>query len=206
MKSIIDINNPLFQFLLTLKDFVLLNLAWLLCCLPIVTIGASTSALFSVTLKAAENKESYVLRQFFKAFKQNFKQSTIAFFLLIIPILVLSFAISFWLSFKSIVGTIVCVLCGIFIVLLISMLIYIFPLIARYENSLKQTFRNAVYFSVMYKKYTIASIVIICLSIFLFAASGTTAILMSFFGFSYFAYVISYMMLKIFKQYEPDES
>ena len=58
-------------------DLFMLNVVFVICCLPVVTIGASLTALHYVTLKMARNEESYIIRSFFKSFKQNFKQSTI---------------------------------------------------------------------------------------------------------------------------------
>ena len=52
-----------------ITDLVTLNILWLLCCIPIITIGASTSALYQVTLQIAENRDSYITKEFFKAFR-----------------------------------------------------------------------------------------------------------------------------------------
>ena len=60
-----------------ITDLVTLNILWLLCCIPIITIGASTSALYQVTLQIAENRDSYITKEFFKAFRENFRQATI---------------------------------------------------------------------------------------------------------------------------------
>ena len=58
-------------------DLILLNILCILCCIPIVTAGASITALYYVTLKMARDEESYIIRSFFRSFKQNFKQATI---------------------------------------------------------------------------------------------------------------------------------
>ena len=58
-------------------DLLLLNFLCILCCIPIVTAGASITALYYVTLKMARDEESYIVRSFFRSFKQNFKQATI---------------------------------------------------------------------------------------------------------------------------------
>ena len=50
-----------------ITDLVTLNILWLLCCIPIITIGASTSALYQVTLQIAENRDSNNSKEFFKA-------------------------------------------------------------------------------------------------------------------------------------------
>ena len=67
-----------------ITDLVTLNILWLLCCIPIITIGASTSALYQVTLQIAENRDSYITKEFFKAFRENFRQATIVWLAVIV--------------------------------------------------------------------------------------------------------------------------
>ena len=64
-------------------DLILLNILWLLCSVPFITIGASTTALYSVTLKMAANEEGYIIRGFWDAFKKSFKQSTLVWLILL---------------------------------------------------------------------------------------------------------------------------
>ena len=54
-----------------------LNLLWAVCSIPIVTVGASTTALYYVTLKLARNEEGNVTAMFFRAFRENFRQATV---------------------------------------------------------------------------------------------------------------------------------
>lgn len=73
----LDANNPFFRFMSLLGDLVLLSAAWLLCALPVVTAGAASLALFSVACKmAAKDKNCRVLRDFFRAFRRDFRQAT----------------------------------------------------------------------------------------------------------------------------------
>lgn len=60
----------------TLMDLVLLNVFWFLCCLPIVTIGASTTALYDMTMKLARHEETGVISGFFKSFVHHLKRGT----------------------------------------------------------------------------------------------------------------------------------
>jgi len=176
MKSLFDLNSPMMQFLLTLRDFVVLNVLWFIFSIPVITIGASTSALYAVTFKVAEDKDNYVAKQFMKAFRENFRQSIIAELILIIPILLLSFGLFFWASFQSIIGTIISTLCIIFLVLLVGTGLYTFPLIARYENTTKQTLINGLYFCVKYKKYTIILILLTALGVVLNVLTAPTVL------------------------------
>ena len=70
-------DNPVVNGIGRIADFVVLNLLWVLCSIPIITIGASTTALYTVMLKIVKNEEGYLVKGFFKAFRENFKQSTV---------------------------------------------------------------------------------------------------------------------------------
>ena len=77
MDRLFNMDNKFFTVMGRVADLIMLNVVFLICCLPIVTIGASLTALHYVTLKMARNEESYIIRSFFKSFKQNFKQATV---------------------------------------------------------------------------------------------------------------------------------
>ena len=81
--NIFNPDSPIMRFLSRLFDLIVLNALFIICCLPVVTIGASITAMYSVTLKMIRNEECYIVRGFFSSFKKNFKTAT----LLWIPIL-----------------------------------------------------------------------------------------------------------------------
>ena len=66
MGRLFDTDNIVWRFLGRVADLVILNFLFLLCSIPIVTIGASWTALYSVTLKAVKNEESYIAKGFLK--------------------------------------------------------------------------------------------------------------------------------------------
>ena len=82
MDRLFNMDNKFFTVMGRVADLIMLNVVFLICCLPIVTIGASLTALHYVTLKMTRNEESYIIRSFFKSFKQNFKQSTLIWILM----------------------------------------------------------------------------------------------------------------------------
>mgnify|MGYP000763200386 FL=1 len=72
-----------------MADLIWLNILTLICCIPVITIGASLTALNYVTLKLVRDEEGYVTKAFFKSFKQNFKQATIIWLILLLVIALL---------------------------------------------------------------------------------------------------------------------
>ena len=77
MNGFFNMDSPVMRFLSRVCDLMILNLLCLICCIPIITIGASITALYSVTLKMVKGEETYIVKGFFHALKQNFKISTI---------------------------------------------------------------------------------------------------------------------------------
>ena len=206
MKNLFNVNGPLIQFFLTLRDFVILNILWLVFCIPIITIGASTSALYSVTFKIAQDKDTYVGKQFISAFKENLRQATKIELILFIPALCLGFGLFFWATFESTVGTVISTLCIIFLLMLIGTAIFAFPLVGRYENTTLQTIRNSLYFCMNNKPYTLIFMILIAGGVALNVLTAPTAVIMCFFGYSFIAYIISFLMLKILKKYDNPQT
>ncbi len=69
-------SGPVFDFMNRLVDLIILSLLWLIMCIPIFTIGASTTAAYYVAFSFVNEKDGYVVKKFFKSFKENFVIST----------------------------------------------------------------------------------------------------------------------------------
>lgn len=74
MSNFFNMDNSLWRFLGRLADVMILNIVFLITCLPVVTIGAAWTSLSYVTLKMSRDEESYIVKSYFKAFRQNFRQ------------------------------------------------------------------------------------------------------------------------------------
>ncbi len=203
-------DNVIVRALNKICDMVCLNVLWLICCIPVVTIGAATTALYTVMLKMVKNEEGYIFRGFFKAFKSNFKQSTI------IWIILLLLGIVCWIDFRVagvISGTAGIVLRSIFLlvgVVLFSVMIYVFPLTARYENTIRATFRNAVILTVGKLPYTILMIAVtvgaVIVSLWNTATLMFALPLWFLIGGSLIAWINSYILRRVFLVFEDNEN
>ncbi len=148
MKNLFNPDSPIMQILNKFADLMLLNFFWMLCCLPVFTIGASTAAMYSVTLKMAAGEDSGITRDFFHGFKSNFKQGTLTFLALLLPCILLAadvlllfagaFGDNLWMALVSLPAVVVMVL----------ITTYVYPLMARFHNSFGQTLKNALLLSV----------------------------------------------------------
>ena len=203
-------DNVVVRALSKLGDMICLNVMWLVCCIPVVTIGASTTALYTVMLKLVKNEEGYVFRGFLKAFKTNFKQSTI------IWLIVLALGIVWTVDFRMaglMPGMAGIVMSAIFLALgfiLLSVLLNIFPLTARYENGIKATFKNALILTVARLPYTLAMDAIVVAAVVVSLWSTVTIVfalpIWLIIGGALIAWANSYILRKVFVIFEGDES
>lgn len=144
-----------FGFMNKLGDMFFLNLVFILTCIPVVTIGNALIALYTVTLKMAKGQEGYVVKSYFKAFKDNLKQGLVVGIVLEIALFVLIYDAGVLLYSQEIYGA-----PGFFItiaalVLIVMVVHYLFPLMAKYENKLGTTILNAVILSISKFPFTI---------------------------------------------------
>lgn len=72
-KDIFRPDNLFSEVMTKIFDILLLNILWLICCIPVITFGASTTALYYVMMKLVRDEENGIVRGFFKAFKENFR-------------------------------------------------------------------------------------------------------------------------------------
>lgn len=200
------IDNPIMRGMGRLADFIILNILWVICSIPIITIGASTTALYTVMLKLVKNEEGYIARGFFKAFKENFKQSTVMW--LIFLLLGIIFAVDF-ASIKLMpdkTGGILQILFLFMGALLSAWMVYAFALQARFVNSVKNTLKNALILVFAKLPFTVLIVIISIGSVFATFLTFQTlviGIMVWFFaGVSLVAWLNSLLLRIIFKKLE----
>ena len=116
-------------------DFILLNILWLLTSIPIVTLGTATAALYSVMMSVVEKKEGYIIKDYWKAFCRNFKQSTVVWILLLFLGACLWFDLTLIGVVPGLFRQIGTVVLGAVLIFYFMECIFVFPLIAKFENS-----------------------------------------------------------------------
>lgn len=211
MGKIFNFDGPFLTFMSRAADLFWLNTLYIICCIPIVTIGAATTALYYVTLKMAKDEESYITKSYFKSFKDNFKQATIIWLilLLIIVIMVTDLFIVNGGSLANIlnnesINTVVLVAVGIVALLVAFELTYVFAILAKFDNTVKNTIINSFLISIRHLPYTIGMILITAVPYVLIFLSPA-AMLIILIMFSLVAYINSRFFNKIFVFYMPKE-
>lgn len=191
-----------------LADLMLLNLLFLVTCLPVFTIGAASTALYSVTFRIGTDREEGIFRCYFRAFRDNFKQGTGLFLALFLPgvlllvCLFLSTALGGALRYLS--------LAYIPLLLLLAFVYsYAFPLLSQFYGTVKLTLKNALLLSIGYFPRTVVMVVLNLLPLALFYAQTMfffqVGILWLLLYFSAASYLNAQLLRKIFAPYQPSE-
>ena len=207
MSSLFSINSPLWEMTDKLVRFLWLSILWSICSIPVVTMGASTTALYSVTLKYVRGEEGYLTSSFFRAFRENFRQSTIVWLLSLAAGLFLFavFAVYYRGDYKNMVSMALFILfMGVFVTFIFANL-YVYPLLAYFNNSIRHTVYNAL---VMALCHLPSSIAMLTISFALLAIGMTFFPPLLFVAPGMAAYLHSRFLRRIFDQYltQPEEA
>ncbi|HBZ77671.1 MAG TPA: hypothetical protein DEO39_03065 [Clostridiales bacterium] len=149
--DIFKYDSPLMSFLNTVFDLMFLNILCFICCIPIITIGPALAAKYDVAMRIVRKEEPTIFRPFFKAFKNNFKQSIIIWSVLLVACFLL-FIDWNWI-FQNGIGNVspFYLMAAILTTMIVSFIIMtIFPIIARFEVTIREAFKTSVLFSMVY--------------------------------------------------------
>ena len=193
------------RFLTQLGNLILVNIIFIITCIPIVTIGASLSALYRVTFAIHCKEEVTVLRTYFDTFRSSFKHSTIisvpttaALLFFLYEIYLLFFVLDPKYALFQIPVWIM-------ILIILSIWIYSFPMIGLYEQPLKQTIKNSLILAVTNLPVTISTIIVKGGILFLCLAIPKVGVIIGsfyiLFGFSLSAFITAFFLKRIFEKY-----
>lgn len=200
-----NINASVFSFLSRIADLMILNVLWLIGCIPIITIGASTAALYECTIKLRNDGSLSVFKDFLQAFRANIKKATVLVLVVFaaIALLVGDIYILFLLGLaSSVAGKIFAV---VVIMLIVPALSYIFPLQAQFENTVFHTLKNAWIFATLNLPTSLMITFLNLLPIAIFVLSPTyfarCCVAFLTFGFSGIAYINTFLLQRVFAKY-----
>lgn len=199
-----NLDSPFMQALNKVADLMFLNLLTLLCCIPIITVGPSLTALHYTALRIARNEECYIARDFFKSFRTNFKQGILIWLIMLFLIIILcgDFLIMRYsgLEFGSVIQVILIVIA--FFLAFTST--FVFPVLAKFENTVLKTIRNAFIIGTAQLPKTILMMVlsVVPAALFIFFPQIIPIVLL--FGFSAPAWVSAKLYSKFFRKLEEE--
>ena len=204
--KLFNLDSPVMVFLTKVANLMILNLLTIICCIPIITVGPAVTALYYVTIKMARGDEPYIVKSYFKSFKENFKQATILWIVMLALIIVLILDWEVVVLMMSGTGAkIMKVVLGVVTIFFVMTALYIFPVLSRFENTIKQTVKNAFLISIMSLPKTVVIILIHLLPLGLLLLTIQALPFLFLLGLPAVAYLSSMMFVRVFKKFEPEE-
>lgn len=205
MGALFNLDNPVWSFMGRVADLVILNILAFVCSIPIFTIGASWTAMYFVTIRIVRKEEGYVIRDFFRSFKENFKQATIIWLLVIAVAAVFVGDILIYRMMPDQIPQIIMIVVAALAFLVLGTVVYVFPVLSRFHNTTKNTIKNAFLLSIVNIPFTLIFIILMILPIVLAIFVVEVAPILLLMGLSLPAYISSMMFVRIFRKVEPAE-
>lgn len=200
--KLFNLDSPLMQALNKLADLMWLNVLTLICCIPIVTVGASLTAMHYMALKIARDEECYITRDYFKSFKLNFKQATIIWLLMLFFILVLVGDYFILKNTQLQFGNVISIMLTVVVVVLLFTCTFVFPVLAKFDNTVLRTIKNSFFIGILQFPKTILMMILSLVPAALFIFVPRIIPIVVLFCFSAPAWVSAKLYSKFFQKLE----
>ena len=142
-------DSPLMTVLMRIADLLIINVLTLVLCIPVVTAGAALTSAYYVCLKIRRDEDSGIVKLYFKSFKENFRQSTILFFIMLFAMGLPAYLLGvIKANFGDATPTVAKVLLSGAVLLAAFLFIFVFPVQSRFTNTIGGTIKTAIYVSV----------------------------------------------------------
>lgn len=208
MKNLFNLESPLMQMLTRIGDMILLNVLFLLCSIPVITLGASLAAMHKMLQEIVYDVDSSTVKGFFRAFRANFRQAT-AVWLIVLLIFVSLFCdylliITFFSGSAAVKWMLI--LLAVLVVLVLSVVCYMVPMLVRYDSKLRQHLNNAIILVFLKLPRTLGLLVLCLLPLIILTLSLNvfiqTLIFWIFIGFAFTTYMQTLLLKPVFDELE----
>ena len=203
MGKLFSYDSPIIQTINKIVDCAILSILWLIFSIPVITLGASTTALYYTVNKVIRHNRSHVWREFWGAFKTNFKQSTIVWLVLLVFTYVLGVDCIFLYNLIK-AGKVISWVLAPFIVTAILVVmwgIYAFAYIARFQADLKTIMKNSAFFAIRHLLRSVLLVVVFVASVLLFMFLPIVIVILP----TLSMFLMTVILESIFEKYMSDE-
>lgn len=208
MGGLFDYDSRLFQFLVRVCDLVLLSLLWVVCSLPVITLGASTAALYYAAMKLVQQRGDGAVSMFFHSFRQNLRPS--------LPVTLILLFVAYMLYLDYLLLSPRFGGSGVFHGLcILALLVYameasfVFPVLAKFQCTTRQVFRNALYIALSHPTVAVMVTTLHLIPLWLVYAHldwlDALQPLLVLFGPGLTAYLNATALVRVFRPYLPAE-
>lgn len=206
LNSFFNINNPFWRILSKFADILVLNLLFVFCSIPVITIGASYTALYFVMRKLVKNEEGSIVKTFLCAFRDNFKQATIIWLIMLLAggFLILG------LYLTAITGMILNYVLIAFSIPYLIVLSYVFPILSQFNVGTFKCIQSAFFLGIAHLPLTIVIVAVnllpLILAFFSIRLLLLIPLLMLLFGFGLTSFCNCFLFDRIFARYIHSEA
>lgn len=193
------LDSKFYKYGTLLGDLIILTILWLICSIPVITIGASTTALYYVTTRQLSDREGYVSRDFFKSFKQNFLEATAMTLILGVIAVVLFININLFVP-DTTINVIIYLIQYVLLYELLIFTIYVFPVLSRFDLKLGALIKTSFFMANRHLLTTFTCAILFAAIVMIVLKCGVLIILCA----GAYAILTSLMFMKLFRKYVPD--
>lgn len=205
MGDIFDVDGTLLRGLTKIADLMILNIIFLITCIPIFTIGAALTAMYEITLKMVKNEEAYIIKSYFQGFRSNFKKSTIVWMVYVLYIIIALIDLRIATQLDGEIWTVMYTLILGFSIAAWWYFGMIFPFMSKFNNTIKNTIINVGYLTVRHILTSFLVMIFNSMLIILIYYNEYTFVygLLAYLviGFAAIAYTNSTLLVKTFEKY-----
>lgn len=202
MRTFFDSDSWLMQLISRFSSLAVLNLVFLCTCIPLFTIGAALTALYDVVFRMDTEREGKLIPAYFRSFAANFKQGTPLWLLFLLVIVASCVNMVVFSNWENPMGHVLFVLAMVILINTLLVLGYTFPLLSQFDNTKRNTLKNALLLSVANLPRTLIITVINCFPWALMVVNFYAFIQLSFLWlvlyFAAAAYFNSRVLMKVF--------
>lgn len=202
MGNLFNLDNGFFAFMGKVWDLIWLNILWVVCCIPIVTIGPATTALYYAVVKVIRRERGYVTREFFHSFKDNLKLGSLSTIVYLILAYILYVDFTFAFAKKNEGATTGEFLVAGFIAvttIIVFTLVFTYPILSRFTLNFKGLFKTSFLISMKHfpTSFFLTVLVVACglgiyiMPLFLFVVPSLCCL------------INSLLIERVFKKYMP---
>ena len=205
MGEILGLDAGIMKFLSKVSDICIISILWLICCLPIVTIGASTTAAYYTMVKVVKREIGTLHKEFFRSFRMNFKDSIVINLIYLFLMIILAFNI--YMMYQQIGNPednfafqMFFIYLALFILVFIAA-IYTYPMLSRFEMSKIRLIKLSVL--AMFHNFPISLLLVA-----IFVLSFLVIVMLPFgvlFMPGVCLYIYSYFMERVIRKYMTEE-
>lgn len=208
MSGFFSSDNKFFILMSKIFDVMVLGLLWLVLCVPVITIGPASTALYYTMVKVIRRERSYLFKEFFRSFKLNFKQGAILTLIYAVLVVIMYVDFMYVLELSKQGSKSGSMMLGAFIVLAVFTvftIVYMFPVLSRFTVTLKNLFKWSFFMSVRHIGWTLLFVVLFVGTAFMLYFSFFYMPPLLIFLPGIYTLLVSFPMEHIFKKYMPVE-